>query len=86
MGAVYNVSIATKREAAKMGKVTKDMAIADVLRLDEGTAPIFIKHGMHCLGCPSAIGESVEEACFVHGMDPGNLLNDLNEYLESTAV
>jgi len=66
-----------------MAKVSKDMIIADVLTLDEGTAPIFIKHGMHCLGCPSSMGESIEDACFVHGMDPDSLLSDLNVYLES---
>ena len=69
-----------------MAKIAKDTIIADALRLDEGTAPIFIKHGMHCLGCPASMGESIEEACFVHGMDPEKLLADLNEYLESVAV
>ena len=71
------------QEATSMAKISKDMVIADVLDLNEGTAPIFIKHGMHCLGCPSATGESIEEACLVHGMDPTSLLNDLNNYLES---
>ena len=69
-----------------MDKVSKDTIIADVLRLDAGTAPILIKHGMHCLGCPSATGESVGDACIAHGMDPGNLLKELNGYLDSVAV
>jgi hybrid cluster-associated redox disulfide protein len=51
--------------------------------LDEGTAPIFMKHGMHCLFCPSASGESIKDACAVHGIDPEKLVNELNEYLSS---
>ncbi len=66
-----------------MAKVTGDMIIRDVLMLDEGTAPIFMKHGMHCLFCPSASGESIKDACAVHGIDPEKLVNELNEYLSS---
>lgn len=64
-----------------MAKVTKDMIISDVLKLDRGTIPIFLNSGMHCLGCPSSSGESIEEACSVHGIDPDKLLLDLNAYL-----
>lgn len=66
-----------------MGKITKDNIIMDVLMMDRGTAPIFIKHGMHCLGCPSSSGESIEDACLVHGIDADRLINDLNEYLNT---
>jgi hybrid cluster-associated redox disulfide protein len=65
-----------------MAKVTKDMTIAEVLRLDEGTAPIFMQYGMHCLGCPVSTGESIEQAAAVHGIDADELINALNEYLE----
>ncbi|MGI6113004.1 MAG: DUF1858 domain-containing protein [Mahellales bacterium] len=65
-----------------MAKVTKDMTISQVLMMDRGTAPIFMNHGMHCLGCPSASGESIEDACAVHGIDVDTLVKDLNEYLE----
>ncbi len=51
--------------------------------MDKGTAPIFIKHGMHCLGCPSASGESIEEACAVHGIDTDKLIDDLNAFFET---
>jgi hybrid cluster-associated redox disulfide protein len=72
-----------KKEAIGMGKkVTKDMIIADVLKMDRGTAPIFIKHGMHCLGCPASSGESIEDASAVHGIDADKLVEDLNKYLE----
>ena len=65
-----------------MSKVTKDMIISDVLRLDIETAPIFISNGMHCLGCPSSSGESVEAACFVHGIDADKLVKELNDHFE----
>ncbi|HHU90681.1 MAG TPA: DUF1858 domain-containing protein [Clostridiaceae bacterium] len=66
-----------------MVRVTKDSIIMDVLMMDKGTAPIFIKHGMHCLGCPSASGESIEEACAVHGIDTDKLIDDLNAFFET---
>ena len=64
-----------------MAQVTKDMIIADVLRMDPGTAEFFFEIGMHCLGCPSASGESVEDACAVHGADCDELIDRINEYL-----
>ena len=64
-----------------MAKVTKDTIILDVLQMDKGTAPFFLEIGMHCLGCPSASGESIEEACAVHGADADALVAKLNEYL-----
>ena len=65
-----------------MASVTKDTIIMDVLRLDQGTAPFFLEIGMHCLGCPSASGESIEQACMVHGVDCDELVDKLNEYLK----
>ncbi len=64
-----------------MASVTKDTIIMDVLRMDEGTAPFFLEIGMHCHGCPSASGESIEQACAVHGVDADELVEKLNEYL-----
>ena len=66
-----------------MAKVTKDTIILDVLRLDPGTAPFFLEIGMHCLGCPSASGESIEQACMVHGTDCDELVAKLNAYFEN---
>ena len=63
-------------------RITKDMIISDVLRMDRGTAAVFIKHGMHCLGCPASSGESIEAASAVHGIDADKLVEDLNKYLE----
>jgi len=66
-----------------MAKINEDMIIADVLRMDQGTVPIFLNNGMHCLGCPSASGESIKDACMVHGIDPTKLVDELNAYLDS---
>lgn len=65
-----------------MASVTKDTIIMDVLRIDEGTAPFFFEIGMHCLGCPSASGETIEEACAVHGVDADELVEKINDYLK----
>ena len=64
-----------------MAKVTKDMIIADIIALDQGTVPILLNAGMHCIGCQSAQGESIEEAAMVHGLDADELVNDINDYL-----
>lgn len=63
--------------------VTKDTIILDVLKIDQGTAPLFFEIGMHCLGCPSASGESIAEACAVHGVDADELVDKINAYLAS---
>ena len=60
--------------------VTKDMTIGELLDLDIQTAPILMAAGMHCIGCPSSIGESLEEAAIVHGIDCDTLVNAVNEY------
>ena len=66
-----------------MQKVTADMTIAEVLRLDKVTVSIFLNNGLHCLGWPNATAESIEEACEVHGLDVNKLLRELNDYLEN---
>ncbi|MCT4596480.1 MAG: DUF1858 domain-containing protein [Vallitalea sp.] len=66
-----------------MAKVTKDMIIADIIAVDQGIIPILLESGMHCIGCPSSQGETLEEAAFVHGMDIEELMGKINSYLES---
>ena len=61
-------------------KITKDMCVGDVLDMDAGAGKFFLEIGMHCLGCPSARGESIEQACAVHGNDADELVAKLNEY------
>lgn len=65
-----------------MATITKDTIIGDILDIAPQTAPIFLSIGMHCLGCPSSRGETVEEACMVHGVDVNELLQALNETAE----
>ena len=62
-----------------MVNITKDTIIGDILDIAPQTAPIFMSIGMHCLGCPSSRGETVEEACQVHGVDVDALLRAVNE-------
>ncbi|MBE7019575.1 MAG: DUF1858 domain-containing protein [Ruminococcaceae bacterium] len=68
-----------------MQKITKDMIIADVLKVDVELAPFFFSIGMHCLGCPSAAGETIEEACMVHNTDCDALIEKMNNFLEIKA-
>lgn len=60
--------------------VTKQSLIGDILDADRSTAPYFLEMGMHCLGCPSARGESIEQACAVHGVDVNVLVEKLNKH------
>lgn len=64
-------------------EITKDMCIGDILDMDVGTAEFFFEMGMHCLGCPSARGESIEEACAVHGTDADELVAKINNYFNN---
>ena len=65
-----------------MKQVSKDMIIRDVLNLDAGCAEFLLRIVMHCLGCPSASGESLQMAGAVHGADVDKLVADLNDYLK----
>ena len=64
-----------------MAAVTKDMTIGSLLTLDRNVAPILMGIGMHCLGCPSAQAETIEEAAMVHGIDADTLVAQLNDFL-----
>lgn len=64
-----------------MATVTKDMVIGDILDLNRETAPFFLEMGMHCLGCPSARGETLAQACAVHGVDADELVEKINAFL-----
>ncbi len=63
--------------------VTKKSLIGDILDNEIETAQFFFEIGMHCLGCPASRGETIEEACEVHGTDSDELVNKINEFLES---
>ena len=61
--------------------ITKDTIIGDILTIAPQTAPLFLGIGMHCLGCPSSRGETVEQACMAHGVDWDALLAKVNEMI-----
>lgn len=63
--------------------VTKETVIGEVLDYDIETATFFLEIGMHCLGCPSARGESIADACAVHGTDADALVEKINEFLKN---
>ena len=64
-------------------KVTKDSIIGDILDHDIETARFFFEIGMHCLGCPASRGESIADACAVHGTNADELVDKINAYLAS---
>ena len=65
-----------------MIEITKDTIIGDILDIAPDTAPFFLDMGMHCLGCPSARGETIEQACEVHGVDADELVEKLNAHIK----
>ena len=70
-----------KNERKYNAMVTKDSLIGDVLDQYPETAEFFFEIGMHCLGCPHSRGESIEDACTVHGTDADALVKKLNDFL-----
>ncbi len=64
-----------------MREITKETIVGDILDADEGTAQFFFAIGMHCLGCPCSRGETIEDACAVHGADADALVDTINKYL-----
>ena len=66
-----------------MTTVTKEMTIGQIIMIDQGIIAILLNYGMHCIGCPSAQGESLEEACMVHGIECEPFLAQLNHFLEA---
>ena len=66
-----------KEEHKVAVQITKDMTIGEILRINEGLAPVLMAGGMHCVGCPSPQGETLEEAAMVHGMDVDDLMSKI---------
>ena len=63
--------------------IDKSMLIGELIQMDELVAPMLMRAGMHCLGCPASQGESLEEACMVHGIDCDELVAGMNDVLAS---
>lgn len=66
-----------------MARVTKDTMIGDLLQIDQNVAPLLLNIGMHCLGCLSSQMETIAEAAMVHGIDPDDLVVEINTFLDS---
>lgn len=64
-----------------MTEITKETIIGDILDTCPDTAPFFLEMGMHCLGCPASRGESVVEACMVHGVNADELVDKINTFI-----
>ncbi len=65
-------------------QITKETIIGDILDIAPESAPLFMAIGMHCLGCPSSRGETVEEACMVHGVDADAFLAQVNHFIAAS--
>ena len=74
----FNLRKITLTGGMIMSGISKEMTIGEILRTNPAVAPILMEAGMHCLGCPSAQGESLEEAAMVHGMDVNELMSKIN--------
>ncbi len=66
-------------------EITKETVIGDILDAAPDTAPFFLEMGMHCLGCPASRGESVADACAVHGVNADELVEKLNAHISANA-
>lgn len=62
-------------------EITKETLMGDMIEYDRGIAVVLMEAGMHCVGCPASIGESLEEACQVHGLDADEVLANIKNYL-----
>ena len=65
-----------------MARVTKDTMIGDLLQIDQNVAPLLLNIGMHCLGFPSSQMETIEEAAMVHGLDPDDVVVEINTFID----
>ena len=66
-----------------MAKITKDMIIKDIINVNMGCITLLLNEGMRCVGCPASQGETLEEACIVHGLDADVLAKKLNDFVVS---
>lgn len=64
-------------------EITKATTMGEMLQYDMGIAYVLMEAGMHCVGCPSSIGESLEEACMVHGLNADEVMENIQEYLNA---
>ncbi len=82
---MFDIFSSVRKPADGPFLVDRRTVIGDILDYDNTTAPYFMEIGMHCLGCPASRGESIEEACAVHGVDCDALIEKLNSHLAAKA-
>ena len=70
-----------EKEERKMAQISKDMVIAELIKVNPNIVPILMRAGMHCVGCPSAQSETLAEAAMVHGIDANLLEQQINDFL-----
>ncbi len=70
-------------EEGKIQHVSKDIIVNDLIQIEPDFIPILLDAGMHCLGCPSSYGETLEQACYVHYLDPDSVVEALNDYVDA---
>ena len=75
------MSIFGLRKDKYIMEITKQTKMGDMIEYDRGIAVVLMEAGMHCVGCPASIGESLEEACMVHGLDADEVLKNIKDYL-----
>ena len=75
------MSIFDLRKDKYIMEITKQTKMGDMIEYDRGIAVVLMEAGMHCVGCPASIGESLEEACQVHGLDSDEVLKNIQDYL-----
>ena len=75
------ISIFDLRKDRYIMEITKQTKMGDMIEYDRGIAVVLMEAGMHCVGCPASIGESLEEACQVHGLDADEVLKSIKDYL-----
>lgn len=64
-----------------MAQITKGTTIGELLSMEPNAAAILMRAGMHCIGCPSSQGETLEEAALVHGFEADILVQQINDFL-----
>ena len=69
-----------------MARIKRETMIGELLSIDRSTEMILVGIGMHCTGCPASQMETIEQAAMVHGIDPDELVDEINDYLSHTAA
>ena len=72
----------TKKQAKSKQIITKQMTISETIARFPDTIPILMKHGMHCIGCPMAMQETLEQGLAGHGIDVDNIIEELNKKIK----